>query len=182
MHARPIRFVLALLVTGAALATPHAAGQAPASPDRRAAVVAAARTIIDTARYATLITLDGSGHPQARVVDPLAPDADLTIWIGTNPQSRKVGQIARDRRVTLLYFDRAGESYVTVIGSATAVGDPREKARRWKDEWTGFYKDGNRGDDFLLIRVEPSRLEVSSAALGMANDPTTWRPVILDLR
>ncbi len=43
-------------------------------------------------------------------------------------------------------------------------------------------KDMNRGGDYLLIRVEPSRLEVVSAAFGMTNDPATWRPVVLDLR
>jgi general stress protein 26 len=175
-------FVTALVIAVVALTAPQAAGQPPASADRRAAIVEAVRTIVEKARYASLVTLDDTGHPQARVVDPLPPEADLTIWIATNPLSRKVGQIARDRRVTLLYFDAAGESYVTVIGTATTVRDPREKVRRWKEEWAAFYKDRNLGDDFLLIRVEPSRLEVSSAALGMANDPATWRPVILDLR
>ena len=37
----------------------------------------------------------------------------------------------------------------------------------------------NRGEDYLLLRVRPSRLEVVSASRGMRNDPQTWRPVIL---
>jgi len=45
-----------------------------------------------------------------------------------------------------------------------------------------MYKDANRGDDYLLIRFTPTRLEISSPGEGMQNDPTTWRPVILDLR
>ncbi len=56
------------------------------------------------------------------------------------------------------------------------------KARRWKDEWVAFYKDRNRSDDYVLIRVVPTRLEIVAEALGMKPDPATWRPVILDLK
>ena len=147
----------------------------------RAAIIAAARTVAGQARYASLITLDRTGQPQARIVDSFIPEDDLTIWIATNPLSRKVADIAADPRVTLLYFDATTESYLTVIGAAQLVRDPAEKARRWKAEWAGFYNDENRGDDYLLIRIEPSRLEVVAPTLGMTNDPATWRPVVLDL-
>lgn len=147
----------------------------------RAEILAAAETIIARARYATFITLDGSGHPQARIVDPFPPERDLAIWIGTNARSRKVAQVEADARVTLSYFDAEGQGYVTLPGTAQVVRDAAEKARRWKDEWEAFYEDRNRGDDYLLIRVVPARLEIVSEALGMRNDPETWRPVLLDL-
>lgn len=137
-----------------------------APPHSRSEIIAAARSITG----------------KARVVDPFVPEDDLTIWIATNPLSRKVGEVAANPRVTLLYFDTAAESFVTVIGAAQVVRDPAEKAKRWKTEWVSFYKDANRGDDYLLIRVTPSRLEVVAESLGMINDPGTWRPVILDLR
>lgn len=38
-----------------------------------------------------------------------------------------------------------------------------------------------RGDDYLLIRVTPRRLEVVSERHRMTNDPVTWRPVVVDL-
>ncbi len=120
------------------------------------------------------------GQPQARVVDAFAPEEDLTIWIATKASSRKVGQVAADERVTLLYFDPAAQNYVTVIGTATLVRDPQEKAKHWKEAWAGFYTDKNRGDDYVLIRVTPRRLEIVAAALGMTSDPATWRPVILE--
>ena len=161
---------------------PVATGQ-PASPvaPTRAAIISATRTIIGHARYATLVTVDASGQPQARIVDPFLPEDDLTIWIATNARSRKVGEIAANGRVTLLYFDANTQSYVTVIGRAGLVRDETEKGARWKEEWATFYKNKNHGDDYLLIRVVPSRLEVVSPALGLLNDPDTWRPVILEL-
>jgi general stress protein 26 len=155
---------------------------APAKPQpSRDDALAAARTVMADARYATFITLDGTGHPQARIVDPFEPEDDLTIWIATNARSRKVGQVEADPRVTLTWFDEDGQSYVTVLGVARAVRDPAEKAKRWKPEWEEFYQDRNKGDDYLLIRVTPQRLEVVSERLGMTNDPVTWRPVVVDL-
>lgn len=73
----------------------------------RAQVIAAAKDVMQTARYSTLITIGDDGQPEARIVDPFVPEEDLTIWIGTNPLTRKVAQIRRDPRVTLLYFNAA---------------------------------------------------------------------------
>ena len=149
------------------------------APDRDRAQ-AAAFEVMNAARYATLVTVGPDGHPQARIVDPLlAPDR--TIWIATNPRSRKVGEIRRDSRVTLLFFNPAASEYVTVIGRARAVTDPKTKAARWKAEWAPFYKGGAEGPDFLLYEVRPSRLVASSARLGLANDPQTWKPVIIEM-
>ena len=82
---------------------------------------------------------------------------------------------------SLLYVDPGAQGYVTMIGKATLVSDPAEKARRWKEDWRAFYKDANRGDDYVLIRVAPSRLEVVSDTHGILNDPQTWRPAAVDL-
>lgn len=181
MHA-PTRIAMAAAVAGLiASAVAVRADQAASKTAPRSEAIAAARTIMAASRYATLITLDGTGHPQSRIVDPFAPEDDLTIWVATNSRSRKVEQIAADARVTMTWFDAAGQSYVTLLGTAQAVRDPAEKARRWKPEWEKFYRDRNRGEDYLLIRVTPRRLEVVSERLGMVNDPATWRPVVVDL-
>jgi general stress protein 26 len=62
------------------------------------------------------------------------------------------------------------------------VSDAGEKAKHWKDDWAKFYKDGSRSDEYLLIRITPMRLEISSSAHGMNNDPKTWKPVIVNLK
>jgi general stress protein 26 len=60
----------------------------PQTPSRTA-ILEAARDVIDNARYCSLVTVGSDGHPQARMVDPLSPDADFTMWIATNPLTRK---------------------------------------------------------------------------------------------
>ena len=152
------------------------AQEAPRAVPSRAQVIVAAREIMRTARYCTLVTLGADGQPQARIVDPFPPDSDLVIWIATNPLTRKVGDIRRDGRVTLLYFNAAASEYVTVVGTAVADTDPAQKISHWKPEWSGIYQQQNRGDDYLLLRVKPSRLEVSATGRGVRNDPLTWQP------
>ncbi len=180
MGRRSVSAVRSALLASILLPSLVVAQTTPASQPSRAEVIAAARDVMQKAVYCTFITIGEDGQPQARVVDPTAPDANLTVWIGTNPLTRKVNEIQRDPRVTLLYFHAASASYVTVIGRATVVTDASEKERRWKKSWAPFYPNGFRGSDFTLIRVTPSRLEISSPSRKMMSDPKTWLPVVID--
>ena len=125
-------------------------------------------------RYCALITTDGRGRANARTMDAFAPDENMTVWFGTNPSSRKVADIRRNLRVTLYYFDRENQAYVTIQGRARLVNDAKEKARHWKDEWKPFYPDRDQG--YLLIEVRPVRLEVVNTKTGIVGKSRTWRP------
>lgn len=148
----------------------------PQTPSRTA-ILEAARDVIDNARYCSLVTVGSNGHPQARMVDPLSPDADLTMWIATNPLTRKTDQIRRDPRVTLLCFDSATTSYVSLLGRAVLVTDAASKRAHWKADWTHIYAEGPDSRDVVLIRVTPLGLEIVSESRGMTGDPKTWLPL-----
>lgn len=140
---------------------------------------AVARRTMSAARYCTLVTLGDDGVPQARIIDPLEPDAAFAIHVATNPRSRKVGEINLDPRVTLLYFDPVRLAYVTVIGRAVEIkGD--EKARHFKKEWEAFFARA-QPETYTLYRIVPSRLEVVSAQDGLTGDAVTGRPEIIHL-
>ena len=171
----------ATLLVAAGLATPIRGQVAKPASLARTQIITAAKDIMKAARYATLVTVDKEGRPQARIVDPAAPDGDLTIWVATNPLTRKVTEIRRDGRVTLLYFNAAAGEYVTVLGRATLVIDSAAKVRHWKADWAPFYESGPRGEDSVLIRVIPTRMEVVSPSHKVVSDPRTWRPAIVDL-
>jgi general stress protein 26 len=142
---------------------------------------AAAFDVMKAARYCTLITLGADGQPQARIVDPLVVESEGRIWIATNPLTRKVAEIKRDSRVTLMFFNQPANEYVTVLARASVVTDAGRKAAHWKPEWKPFYKEQAAGADFMLFEVTPFRLEISSPRHKLNNDPNTWRPVVLDL-
>jgi len=195
MSARSFRFrapgfaalllILATCAPSSALAAPAAVpqdtspGQEATTPKER--LLAAAREIIEAARFCDLVTVGEDGRPQARIVDAFAPEADFTVWVATRPATRKVAQIRAHPQATLLWFDRESLSYVELLGDAELVDDPAEKAARWKPEWQPFYADENRGEDYLLIRVRPRRLEVVSPGRGFESDPDTWLPAAVDL-
>ncbi len=40
----------------------------------------------------------------------------MVVWLATNPRTRKVAEIRRNPRVTLYYFDREAQAYVTIFG------------------------------------------------------------------
>ena len=168
----PLTCGLAALLLLAAPSLKAQDHQQPGPP--RDSIVSAAREVIAAARYGALITIDSTGQPRARVMDPFPPEADMTIWLATNPKSRKVEHIKANPRVTLYYFDAGSLSYVTLAGVARLVDDRVEKASRWKEGWDIFYPD--RDQSYLLIEVTPVRLEVISMKHGLTGNPVTWTP------
>jgi general stress protein 26 len=176
MRARVAAFVFGVICI------PHvtAAQAQQKAPPTRDEILVTARSIIQKARFATFVTVGDKGEPQARIVDPFAPDSSFTVWVATNPLTRKVSQIRRDARVTLLWFDPGNFGYVSLDGRAILMSEAAEKEKHWKEEWSGLYRDRNHGDGYLLIRVTPVHMELVSYANGMIGDPKTWRPVMLD--
>ena len=150
----------------------HAQTAAP-----RDTVVAAARQIIEEARYCGLVTFDESGTPRVRTMDPFPPEADMTIWMGTNRRTRKVHDIERDPRVTLYYASPDAVGYVSIYGKAQIIDDPTEKGSHWKEGWESFYADR---EDYILIRVVPERMEVLDYSRGIVGDPETWEPPMIE--
>lgn len=144
-------------------------------------ILSAAREIMISAHYCTLVTLAADGHPQARVMDAFEPESDLSVWFGTNRITRKVGELSQDPRATLSYFDRDDPGYVTLLGEARIVTDPEERAARWKEEWQAFYADGPSSEDYMLIEFRPFRIEVMSIKHAIASDPQGWKPATVEL-
>ena len=171
---RPSRRIGALLFSVILLTAQSAYGQATTGATSREQLLTTAREIMATARYAALITTGANGRINARTMDPFPPTAEMVIWFGTNPRSRKVRELRRNPRVTIYYVDPLAQAYVSIQGTARLINDRAEKARHWKDEWKAFYPDREKG--YLLIAVKPERLEVINVKTGLTGDPITWDP------
>ena len=140
-------------------------------------LIDAAREIMIAAGTCALITVDEEGRSRVRAMDPFPPEKDLTVWFGTNPKSRKVGQLRNDPRVTLYYLDNDASGYVMIHGTAELVDDEKEIEKRWKTEWEAFYP--NQTEGYLLIKVSPEWMEVISETRGILGDPATWEPPVV---
>ena len=180
MRAAPVAG-LSALVTGCA--TPLESSEAPDDLYRttdEAAILAAAKAIIEEDFIATLITLDAEGTPRARSVGVWAPDNDLVLWIGTRRTSRKLDQLRANPKATLhfAFDDKEGQFanayYASFMGTATVHIDeatlrlraPGEEYRR--TQWPNF------PHDYAAIRFVPKWLEVFGK--GIKSRPETWQP------
>jgi general stress protein 26 len=138
----------------------------------RDTLLAAAESIMERTRFCVLITLDESGHPRARAMDPFMPDEKMVIWMGTRQGTRKTKDIEKDPRVTLYYDhpDKAG--YVVVFGTAKLVNEMELKEKWFKEEWARFYTDKEK--DYILIAVTPKKIEVLDYTNNITGNPETW--------
>jgi general stress protein 26 len=145
----------------------------------RSDVLAAARELIASKSTVTLVTLGADGLPRARTMEPFQPAEDWTIWMGTNRESQKVAEIQARPEALLHYEMPDQQGYVVVEGRATIVDDPALEATWWMPKWEAFYPDRSA---YVLIRFEPTRLEVVSYAHGLIGDAVTWEAPGADMR
>lgn len=138
----------------------------------RDTLITAAREMMTSTRNCALITLDESGHPQVRIMNPFSPEEDLVVWFGTNSTSRKVSEIQNDSRTTLFYEASDGSGYVVIRGNAYLIDDQEMKKIYWKEKWESFYSD--QKTNYLLIKVVPDKLEVVDYGNGIVGDSETW--------
>jgi general stress protein 26 len=155
----------------------HAA-DAPKPPDR-AALLAAARKIIGSQTYCALVTIDETGRPSVRTMNPFPPEEDMTVWMATNTNSRKIQHIRRDPRVTLYYANHGtATGEVVIAGRAELTVDAAEIQKRKRAYWDQAFPGLQ---NLTLIKVVPERLEVVNYKAGLNNDPATFRAPSLDL-
>lgn len=146
---------------------------APLDSAARAKALRVARDIMRATRYCALVTMDATAGSVARTIDPAPPDSLMIVRFVTNPQSRKVRQLAADPRVVLYYFDATAQRYATLYGRARVVA-AADRARRWHEAWTPFYPD--RARNVTMYEVVPERLEVVSPGEGLTGDSVSWAP------
>lgn len=140
-----------------------------------------ALSTIEGVPFCFLITVDESGQAHARLMEPFGPQKDLVIWFGTSPRTRKVRDIRRDSRVAVAYENVGESAYVTLLGTAQLIDDLDLRYRYWRDGpvWNAIWPAGPEGDDYMLIRFVPTRIEVMSGANDVFPNPYGLRPAVL---
>ncbi len=137
------------------------------------------RETMQATPYCFFITLDGSGQPQARLMRWAEQEPSLTLWLVTNPATRKARELRADSRATIACYDPQGEGYVTLAGQARLVSAAQEKRRRWQESWEDFFPAGPDDPATLLIEFTPERVEVMSFYRHLATTPFAFRPLML---
>ncbi|MGH7753446.1 MAG: pyridoxamine 5'-phosphate oxidase family protein [Gemmatimonadales bacterium] len=128
--------------------------------------------------WAQVATVDTAGRPRNRILHPLWEGT--TGWIATVPQTLKAKHLARNNHVSLGYIDAMEPVYVEA--TAAWVDSVDEKRRVWEyiksfPEPYGYDPgaigvwDSPEGENFGLLKLTPSRIEVSAAG----GEGKVWR-------
>lgn len=139
----------------------------------RDTMIIAAREIINETTYCALVTVDSTGQPQIRTMNPFPANEKLITWFATARTSRKVREIKNNPKVCVYYSDHtSAKGYVNITGKAEIIDD-RELLRKMKrDYWNNI---PNWENIFVLIKIVPENLEVINYKHGLTNDPNTFR-------
>jgi hypothetical protein len=148
------------------------------------AFVAMAHRIV----WATVATVDRSGHPRTRILHPIWEweGERLTGWIATGPKTPKARDLAHESRVSLTYWDPSQDVATAECDTAWET-DAESRRAGWQRFATGpppvGYDpaiipgwDGPESDAFGILRLEPLRLRVFPGTLLMqgTGELLTW--------
>jgi len=123
--------------------------------------------------YCALVTIDSTGQPQIRTMNPFPANDELITWFATSRKSRKAREIKNNPRVCVYYANHnVAKGYVNITGKAEVIDDKELLLRMKRDYWDGI---PNWQNNFVLIKIVPKTLEVINYKHGLNNNPETFR-------
>jgi len=139
----------------------------------RDTVLVAAREIIKETTYCALVTIDSTGQPQVRTMNPFPANDELITWFATSRTSRKVREIKNNPKVCVYYANHlSAKGYVNITGTAEVIDDKELLIKMKRDYWENI---PNWQNIFVLIKIVPKTIEVINYKHGLNNDPETFR-------
>lgn len=127
---------------------------------------------MDRPTLSVLSTITEDGKPWARYVTPMA-DENLTIWMATFVQSRKVAQIRKNPEIHLttgVTDMGTAESYLQIQGRAEILTDEASKKAAWNDHLESYFS-GPDDPNYCVCKITPYRIEYQG--MGMV-PPEVW--------
>lgn len=139
----------------------------------RDTLLVAARELMNETTYCALVTIDSTGQPQIRTMNPFPQNDDFITWFATSRSSRKVREIKNNPKVCVYYADHTvAKGYVNITGTAEVIDDKDLLLKMKRDYWDGIPGWQNI---FVIIRIVPKTIEVINYRHGLTNNPVTFR-------
>ncbi len=154
-------FVIAVITLFSAL---HPYDSIAQSSVNRDTILAAAREIILQTNYCALVTIDSTGQPQIRTMNPFPLKDELVIWFATSRESRKVSEIKNNPEVCVYYADHNNaKGYVNITGTAVIIDNKELLLKMKRAYWENI---PNWQDRFVLIKITiPINIAIKIAIL-----------------
>lgn len=145
---------------------------AQSTPNRDTLMVAAQEIIKETT-YCALVTIDSTGQPQTRTMNPFPANKELITWFATSRTSRKIKELKKNPKVCVYYANHVNaKGYVSITGDAQVIDDKELLIKMKRDYWSGIPDWQSK---FVLIKIVPKTLEVINYKHGLVNDPNTFK-------
>jgi general stress protein 26 len=151
------------------------------------ALLRIAREIVGKVAFAVSITNGADGAPGARIVQTSSLSETWTLQFMTNRRSRKVAEIERSGRMTMLYqLDQDG-AYVTLVGNARINDSVETKRAIWSPaslkmsfSWSSPLNESSFGVQNTCrsgpaTRIVGSRADQEWSNLVRIRNPRHWR-------
>ena len=138
----------------------------------RDSLILAAREIISETTYCALTTVDSTGQPQIRTMNPFPANEMFVTWFATSRYSRKVREIRNNPKVCVYFADHiSAKGYVNITGTAEIIDDKVLLQQMKREYWSGI---PNWQDTFVLLKIVPKTLEVVNYKHNLSSDPMTF--------
>jgi len=147
--------------------------------DRVDFYLAAAAQVVAHTRYCWLATPDGAGAVSARPMGRLPQDRgdDWLLRFVTDERSRKVGEIGRKGRVTLIVQRDAEDAFISLAGEAVVRPRASEDPAHWREAYRVYFpgEGGQAHSAFIEVRIDGMQLWMR----GVTPEPFGLRPTTL---
>jgi general stress protein 26 len=140
-----------------------------------------ARETVDAVPTCLAITIDGNGDANARAINVSKLTHAWTLRFMTDRRTRKVGEIARRGRMTLVFYHQAGGAYVTLVGDARVIEDDAVKQQVWRPASFRWHPGGPTDPNVVLVEFVADRIETWNTTGQIVPDPTKglWAAVLV---
>jgi general stress protein 26 len=144
-------------------------------------LLAGAAKTIESARYCWLATAAENGLVNMRPMGRLMHDAgedEWTIRFITDARTRKVADMRRAGRVTIIFQHDPDDAFVTLIGKATLCESESEVGGRWKDAYGAYFPTEQDRANAIFVKVDIERMELWIR--GVTPEPYGMRATIIE--
>jgi general stress protein 26 len=110
-------------------------------------------------RICMLTTADDEGNLHSRPMAVQQVEFDGDLWFLTGRESRKTGEVQRERRVNASFANPDKQHYVSVSGTAECVDDKAKAKELWSEWYRTWFPKGLDDPNLTLMKVTVERAE-----------------------
>jgi len=112
-------------------------------------------------------TLGTDGFFRSRPMIAQKQEFDGTLWFFSHLEDDKVKEIQNDNRVCASFVDPAGETWVSISGTAEIVVDKEIMKKMWNPDLKSWFSHEINDKDIVLIKVQAHKGEYWESNKGI---------------